>query len=380
MNQLTFHPLANIFPLLEGAELDALVDDIRANGVREPVWLLDGQILDGRNRYRAAQLAGVKAPTTEYQGDDPMGFVISLNLHRRHLNESQRAMVAAKVATLTHGGDRRAVQAANLPVETPTQAEAAAMLNVGERSVRAAAKVRDEGTPELVAAAEQGLIAVSQAAHIATRPEDEQRAIVERVSAGEKPVAAARAVLKERLPDRVRELPAGKYRVIYADPPWKYGDERAGLADYSDSAAAAQYPTMPLADICAMDVKGMAAPDSVLFLWATFPLLPEALEVVKAWGFTYKTAFVWDKQRANMGNYHNACAELLLIGTRGSCTPEIDTRFPQVQSIARGRHSEKPEHWRRVIDGMYPSGPRVELFRRGDVPVGWATWGNEAAA
>ena len=191
---------------------------------------------------------------------------------------------------------------------------------------------------------------------------------------------ALRQQRREELIERAIALPAGQYRVFYADPPWQYGDERTSLAGYSDSAAAAQYPTMPLADICAMDVKAMAAPDAVLFLWATFPLLPEGLEVVKAWGFTYKTAFVWDKQRANMGNYHNACAELLLVATRGSCTPEIDTRFPQVQAYARARHSEKPEDWRRVIDGMYPSGPRIELFRRGDAPAGWVVWGNEAAA
>jgi N6-adenosine-specific RNA methylase IME4 len=191
---------------------------------------------------------------------------------------------------------------------------------------------------------------------------------------------ALRQQRREELIERAIALPAGQYRVVYADPPWQYGDERTSLAGYSDSAAAAQYPTMPLADICAMDVKAMAAPDAVLFLWATFPLLPEGLEVVKAWGFTYKTAFVWDKQRANMGNYHNACAELLLVATRGSCTPEIDTRFPQVQAYGRARHSEKPEDWRRVIDGMYPSGPRIELFRRGDAPAGWVVWGNEAAA
>ncbi len=374
---MEFHPLANLFPLLEGAEFTALAEDIRANGVREPVVLLDGKILDGRNRWRASQHVGVTAPTVEFDGDDAMAFVISLNLHRRHLNESQRAMVASKVASNSHGGDRRSDQAANLPVET--QAKVAELLNVGERSVRHAVHVRSAGAPELVEAVEQGRITVSQASQIATRCDDEQQRIVSRVNAGEKPVAAVRAVLRESLPDRVADLPTGQYRVFYADPPWQYGDERAGLAGYSDSAAAAQYPTMPLAEICVMNVKGMAAPDSVLFLWATFPLLPDALEVVKAWGFTYKTAFVWDKQRPNMGNYHNACAELLLVATRGSCTPEIDTRFSQVQTRPRGRHSEKPDDWRRMIDDMYPTGPRVELFRRGDAPKGWTVWGNEAA-
>lgn len=218
----------------------------------------------------------------------------------------------------------------------------------------------------------------SRAQQLAALPEE----TVDAIKTGEvKLTEALRQVRKSSLGDRVAAMPEGKHRVIYADPPWKYGDERTGLSGYSGSAAADHYPTMPTPDICALPVRDLADSDSVLFMWATFPLLPDALEVVKAWGFTYKTAFVWDKQRANMGNYHNASAELLIVATRGSCTPEIDTRFDQVQSVKRdGRHSEKPEHFRQIIDGMYPTGPRIELFRRGDAPAGWLVWGNEAAA
>lgn len=124
---MEFHEIANIFPLIEGAEFADLVADIKAHGVREPIWLYEGKILDGRNRYRAAREAGVDCPSCEYEGDDPLAYVVSLNLKRRHLNEAQRAWVAAKIATLSHGGDRVSEQAANLPVAT--QAEAAAMLN-----------------------------------------------------------------------------------------------------------------------------------------------------------------------------------------------------------------------------------------------------------
>src|SRR5262245_52615879 len=103
VEQIEFHPLSDLFPLLEGAEFEELVADIRANSVREPIWLYQGQILDGRNRWLASQAAGVECPTRIYEGDDPLGFVISLNLKRRHLSESQRAMVAAKLATLRDG-------------------------------------------------------------------------------------------------------------------------------------------------------------------------------------------------------------------------------------------------------------------------------------
>jgi hypothetical protein len=91
VSDLRFHPLADIFPLLEGAEFDGVVADVRAHGVREPIWIYEEQVLDGRNRYRAAAVVGVRCPTRFYQGDDPVGFVVSMNLKRRHLSESQRA-------------------------------------------------------------------------------------------------------------------------------------------------------------------------------------------------------------------------------------------------------------------------------------------------
>ena len=157
------HAAAALFPLMGGDDFDRLVADIAENGQREPITVMpDGSILDGRNRQRACEYLGIQPITKWYEGDEPIGFVLSLNLHRRHLNESQRAMVAAKLATLRHGGDRKSDQAANLPLET--QAKAALLLNVGERSVRAAAKVRAEGAPELVHAVERGAVSVSAAA------------------------------------------------------------------------------------------------------------------------------------------------------------------------------------------------------------------------
>src|ERR1700739_141478 len=98
-----FHDLGNTFPMLAGDEAKALARDIREHGLREPITLLDGKILDGRNRYVACREAGVEPRFTSYRGDNPAAHVVSLNLKRRHLTESQRAMVATKLATLEHG-------------------------------------------------------------------------------------------------------------------------------------------------------------------------------------------------------------------------------------------------------------------------------------
>jgi hypothetical protein len=103
--QFEFHDMANLFPMLDVDELKALATDILENGQREPITLFEGKILDGRNRYFACLDAGVEPLFTEYNGRDPIGYVVSLNLKRRHLGESQRAMVAAKLANLS-GGQR----------------------------------------------------------------------------------------------------------------------------------------------------------------------------------------------------------------------------------------------------------------------------------
>src|SRR5262249_53582987 len=167
-----FHPLANIFPLLEGAEFDELVADIKAKGLHEPIVVYEDKILDGRNRYRACGAAGIEPTFTVYQGDDPVSYVVSLNLRRRHLSESQRAMVAAKLATLKLGDNQHSE---GLPIGRGSE-----LLNVGERTVARAREVQEFGAPELVDAVERGAVSVSAAADIATQPTEEQREIVAR--------------------------------------------------------------------------------------------------------------------------------------------------------------------------------------------------------
>lgn len=191
---IKFHDFANLFPWIEGAAFDELKADIAANGVREPIVFLDDQILDGRNRYMAARDLGVDYPRVEYQGDDPLGYVVSLNLRRRHLSESQRGMVAAKLAKLPVGANQHREASANLP----TQPAAAEMLSVSERTVRAARKVQEVGSPELITAVETGAVSVSAAAEVAKLPVEEQQAIVE---AGPVAVKEVAKVVRQTGPD-----------------------------------------------------------------------------------------------------------------------------------------------------------------------------------
>lgn len=175
---MDLHPLSAAFPRMDTAAFELLKDDIRANGLRQPVVTIGGQVLDGGHRYRACQELGIDPPLVEYTGTDPIGFVISANLHRRHLNESQRAMIGASIETMRHGGDRKSQdQDANLHLDVG-RAEAAKKLRVSTRSIAAAAKVRDEGAPELQEAVKSGAVSVSAAAAITSLPKQEQALVV----------------------------------------------------------------------------------------------------------------------------------------------------------------------------------------------------------
>lgn len=153
------HQLADLFPRMPGAEFCALKKDIRENGLLEPIWLYEDKVLDGRHRHYACQETGVEAKYRQYEGTNPLGFVVSLNMNRRHLSESQRAMVAASLETMQHGGDRQsAKQDANLHLD---RHQAAELLQVSPRSVATAAKVERSAPSEVVEAAKAGNISLN---------------------------------------------------------------------------------------------------------------------------------------------------------------------------------------------------------------------------
>ena len=184
---LQAHDIANIFPLIQGKEFYELCDDIEKHGLREPIWTYEGKILDGRNRAEACSITGVELVTRKYEGDEPLEFVLSLNLHRRHLNESQRGMVAASIANLESNHRKFAADGIK-------QSEAAEKLNVSERTVNSAKKVQNDGVPELAKKVNEGSVAVSTAAHVATLPKEEQTAIV---SKGDKEIISVAKKIKE---------------------------------------------------------------------------------------------------------------------------------------------------------------------------------------
>lgn len=345
-----YHDIANLFPLMEGAEFEDLKEDIAENGLLEPIWLHpDGSILDGRNRHRACIETEVKPRFEIYRGDSFVQFVVSKNLHRRHLTSSQRAAIS-------------------LEALDKFEKEARERQNLGQKV--------DEGekgraSEHIARAFKTNRQYVSDAKKL----RDEAPDLLDKVRSGENSISQAKRELTKRKRKDPPPLPEGKYRIFYADPPWKYGNK--GLDDYGHVER--HYPTMSLEELCdlAPQIKRMSPKNAVMFLWATSPMLEDAFEIIDAWGWTYKTSFVWDKVKHNFGYYNSVRHEFLLVCTRGSCPPDVQKLFDSVQSIERSdTHSEKPERFREIIDTIYTKGKRIELFARRPAD-GWDTWGNE---
>lgn len=179
----------------------------------------------------------------------------------------------------------------------------------------------------------------------------------------------ARQLIKAETPP----MPTDRYRIIYADPPWSYGNVMP--IEYVTEQAH-HYSLMKLDELLTIPIEDIVENDAVLFLWATSPILEEAFDLINGWGFDYKASFIWDKIKHNMGHYNSVRHEFLLIATKGSCLPDNAQLFDSVISIERGRHSEKPEYFREIIDTLYSNGKRIELFSREKIE-GWDSWGSE---
>jgi N6-adenosine-specific RNA methylase IME4 len=212
--------------------------------------------------------------------------------------------------------------------------------------------------------------------------EDETAAkgLVDRAKIGEK-VSAEAELRKVRRGEKERSLgtkqialPDKRYGVILADPEWKFKP----FSENSNCLPDDHYPTSPLEVIKARDVPSIAAKDCVLFLWATVPMLPQALEVMEAWGFAYKTNFTWVKHKTGTGYWNRNKHELLLVGTRGHVPcPAPGTQWASALEVETKEHSAKPELFLDLVEAYYPTLPKIELNRRGPARKNWDAWGLE---
>ena len=359
--------LESLIPPLSNEEFKQLERNILEEGIREPLITWNGILIDGHNRYRIAQEHDINYETLEKEFDNinrVKEWMINNQFGRRNLSNYQRSVLAlqledvfrekAKEKQKESGGAVPQISA-KPPVET--RQEIAKVANVSHDTIAKVKKIEAAATPEVKARLNTGTMSINEAYKEIKKEEIEIK----------------RKEIRDTFEKQDVEIKDKKYRIIYADPPWKYGNSMPlGTTEPQD-----YYLLMDTHDICAMPIKDITEKDAVLFLWSTSPHLPEALEVAKAWGFTYKTTFIWDKIKHNMGHYNSVRHEILLVCTKGACTPDVKRLFDSVVSEERTEHSKKPNVFREIIETIYTYGNKIELFAR-ETPEGWDVFGNQS--
>ena len=402
-----------LLPLLADQAFDDLKRDIAARGVLVPIVRdEDGALLDGHHRVRAiAELRheGVRVadpPVLLRVGmteTEKRAFVRAINLHRRHLTASQRRAIVEEQLAETPDQSDRAI--ASLLAISPTTVgtirrrlgEKGATVQNGHRIGLDGRRQRLPRTRTILAASEgEARRAMAAVKAVGTA------ALPNRMLSAQELNAAARIAQREtnreaRFADLAEApvLPSGRrFSVLYVDPPWRY--EGGGGPSDPTRQAERHYPTMAHEELLLLPVGALAAKDAIIFLWATPPKLAEAIELLVAWGFEFRTSACWIKEQPasaasrkrgdlnprdaiGMGSYFRQAHELLLVGIRGRIPPPAPADRPSsILRAPRGPHSAKPAIARETIQRMYPSLPRIELFARGK-SKGWTSWGHEAA-
>ena len=371
--------------------IEQLANSIRDLGLLNPITLTTSyRLIAGYHRYLACKSLGwqdIPANIVTLDALHAELAEIDENLQRQELTVLERAEQLARRKNIyeevypqtKHGGDRVSDEAKKQVAESATWSfnkDTAAKTKISERVIREDTQIANDIAPAVkdiirdtdLADRKTDLLSISRLSP------DHQMQVAQKILSGVNTVSEARRqVLVETAPPPP-QMPSNKYRVIYADPPWSYGNTQP---DYFTEQRD-HYMTMPLPDICNMPIKALAEDNAVLFMWVTSPMLEESFQVVSAWGFKYKSSFVWDKILHNMGHYNSVRHEMLLVCTRGSCQPDIRKLFDSVYSEERTQHSKKPEHFRSVIDTIYPNGRRIELFARNVTARGWDVYGNQA--
>jgi len=346
-------------------KIKALGGTYKNQGLIQPIEIdKNYQIITGERRWRAAKLAGLKKIPCRILEDlteeQKLERRLIENIHHEPLTDLEKAEAIKKLIELR--GWNKTSAAEVLGISFTNISNLLALV---------------EAPKEVKKLVEEKKISPSDAGEISYRLKDKPEKAVEvakkvaRSTSNKRKLV--RTLIKEhKLKEKKVELPKDKFDVVYADPPWKYDFSK----DFARSIPS-HYPAMDLTELCSLGNKIPFADNCVLFLWTTSPKLEQAFEVIRSWGFEYKTNFVWVKDKIGMGYYCRNKHEILLIATKGNISPPTpENRFPSVIIAPRGKHSKKPDIVYKMIEKMYPDRKYLELFARTKRDK-WQGWGVE---
>ena len=364
--QITIDPeFEALIPPLTPAEFASLEASISVEGCRDPIVLWDGLLLDGHNRYSICRKHHFPFHTTSISlsnRDEAKKWIFQNALSRRNLTLFSKVVVCLRLETLLRDGAKRNLgwrknaflKSGKATTPVHVDKELAKLAGCSHDTISKVRLIQQKATAKQIESLTNGSASINQ--------------IYKEVRYAEKPEFAPAPA-----------LPVGKFSVILVDPPWQYD-----FATDPSVAVSNNYPTLTFEELVEFgeNVRNLAAVDATLFLWSPAPKLQQAADLVRHWGFDYKSCWVWDKVRQNRGYYSSVRHELLLIAGRGRSTPWCDLRAVQsvdsVQSIPKtNNHSEKPEDFRKIIERLYPRARKVELFSRRKKVPGWTCWGNQ---
>lgn len=377
---------------LNADKVAELAESILLLGLLEPILVAQNgdkyTLLAGLHRLEAAKLLGWKTiEAALYQGDELECELVEIdeNLINNDLTvleqgehiQRRNEILEAMGRRAERGDNRFTTDRGGTMPPLKTTDDIAKEVGLSKTSAKRRVQIARDIVPAVKELIRDTPIADSttQLLELARMKPDDQLEVAKQSIDGEMNIERAkREIIKEKQKNMPKpELPTGTYEVIYADPPWSY--DNSGF----NQSAASQYPTMSVDKICQLDVKSLCTDNSILFMWATSPLLPEAFEVIKAWGFEYKASMIWVKDRApGMGWWVNTKHELLLMASMPSAlnVNHPAKKFDSVIEAPVTRHSAKPDVFYELIEEMY-AGPKIELFAR-NKRQGWeASWGNE---
>lgn len=373
------HEYADLFPMIEREDLERLKEDIKTHGQLQPVIMLNNKILDGRNRYTACMELGITPKLEEYTGDKPFEYVISTNLKRRHLNESQKAVLSLSVEkeiakinkqkqieAAIRGNINRNIESsvvAQIPQpsiinkkdeEKKSSTQASKIMQVSPRYIRDAKKIAKEN-PEQIELILNGKKTITE-----VKKEIRVEAIKQQR------IEIAENVKKITIKD--------KYDVIVIDPPWQYAGDNGTSENYDPDGfrSTCPYPTMSKEEI--QNIKLPCANNCVLWLWTTNLFLKDSFELLDKWGFQLKSILTWDKEHIATGRWLRSQTEHCILAIKGKPFYN-NTKWSTLIREKRTEHSKKPEIFYKMVDETC-AGLKLDYFARTN-REGWDVYGDE---